>query len=94
MLALAAGSNPALAPAIIAAASSVVSALLLAWVALRAQSAREQLEAIRRIVEEELHDQLDAKTRGLIISEWIKRALREVLGEDPRNRRWYDHNDP
>lgn len=93
MLAFASGTSSATWPAVIAAAGSVVSALLLAWVAVRAQSARQQLEEIRRIFEDAIEKATSDPARVALVNDRIKRALREVLGEDPRNRRWYDHEE-
>ena len=88
MIALAAAASSALLPAIVAAVGSVVSAVILALVAIRAQSAHEQLGEIRSIVEEELDDH----GRAALVDERVRKALREVLGEDPRSRRWYDRD--
>jgi hypothetical protein len=101
-----AATAPALIPAIIAAVAGLFSAILLAWVALRAQSAREQLAAIQKLgetfadeivdrLEKELHEILEARTRGLVIADIVKRALREVLREYASRkggRRWYDED--
>jgi hypothetical protein len=98
--------SSALIPAIIAAVAGLFSAVLLAWVALRAQSAKEQLSAIAKLgddfvdeiverLEKELHDILDARTRGLVIADIVRRALREVLREYASRkggRRWYDED--
>jgi hypothetical protein len=75
-------SGPALAAAVIAAIASVINGAILAWVALRAQSARDQIEQIRRVVEDELKALLDAKTRGLVIGEILKERVREVMREE------------
>lgn len=100
--ALTASANPALIPAIIGAVGAVVAAVLLAVVAWRAQSAQEQLAAIDKLVcryvdqaideiKDELREVLDARSRGIIIGEIVKRALREVLGSEG-DRRWYDRD--
>lgn len=89
MSALAAGTNPALLPAIIGAAASLVSAILLAVVAFRAQSAKQQLDEIRKVIEAELDD----PGRRAIARDMVTRALREVLGSHAAGRRWYDSGD-
>ena len=71
-----------------AAVGSIISAFLLGVVALKAQSAKQQLDEIRKIIE----DELDDPGRAAITRELVKRALREVLGDD-RGRRWYDNEE-
>lgn len=77
--AFAASLSPLL-PSLIAAASSLVSAALLGALAWRAQSAKQQLEEIAKLVD-------DAGERT---AKEVKKALRDVIGTDPKKRRWYE----
>ena len=69
-----------IAPTIIDAIPGLVSAVLVYWVARRAQRAEEQLEQIRKIVAE----------NGEHIVDQVKQALRDVIGSHPARRRWYE----
>lgn len=79
---------------------------MVGWVALRAQSATQQLEQITKIADQfadkiiealtlELREVLKAETRGLVFADIVRRTLREVLLELPREhrRRHYDPED-
>lgn len=105
MSVLAATTSPTFAAALVGAGGLVGAALIAGWFQLRAQSAQDQLDAIDRITRKytdqiidelarHLDATLDARARGLVIGEILKRALREVLNESgpgPNSgRRWYD----
>jgi hypothetical protein len=84
-LSVLASSSPAvLISAVIGAIAALASALLLVWVALRAQSAEQQLEKIDRLLDKYSDVTVDRLAREL------HRTLRETLGSHPRQRRWYD----
>lgn len=96
-LALAAHPSPTLIASIIGAVGAVISAVILGYVALRAQSAKAQLQEIRTLLDDaldefeervtaEIRQLLDARTRALVIAD----ALREVLSERAGGRRAYD----
>ena len=96
-------SSPTVAAALVGAGALLGAALIAAWVQLRSQSAEDQLAAIDKLtrvyadqiideIAKHIDEVLDARTRGIVIGEIVKKGLREILGADPRGRRWYDNN--
>lgn len=85
---------PTLIAAIIAAIAAVVAAGIVAWAALRAQSYKQLLRDVHDVVCEVLEKQLKASERGPVIANYVEERMRqifrEVLGEHPDRRRWYD----
>jgi hypothetical protein len=92
--------SPALVPAIIGAIASVVSTALLAWVAVRAQGAGQQLDRIAKLLDiyadqivREIKEHSEVVLDSGAFQRVIKRGLREVLGEHHQHRRrWYDND--